>query len=63
MGHSEELINNIVNKLSKQYPPNLFKYVIEKSLTKTKKRMIPDIQVFKGNELNCIVEIGYTRPE
>jgi hypothetical protein len=62
MPHSTDLILMILAKVELDYPPERYRYSIEKFLPGT--RMAPDIVVFgpKGETL-CVVEIGYTRPE
>lgn len=62
MPHSAELIRTILTLVKRDYPPDNYRYVIERFLPGT--RMAPDIAVFSltGQAL-YVVEIGYTRPE
>jgi hypothetical protein len=62
VGHSAALIQSILSKVQKNYPPDQFSFVIEQAIPGS--RMFPDIQVRdKGGNVCCAVEIGYTRPE
>jgi hypothetical protein len=63
MPHDLALIRRICALLEREYDPALYEYVIEKVIPGT--RMHPDVAI-KGKasgKIQCVVEIGYTRPE
>lgn len=62
MGHSAELIQNILNAVQQDYPASQYTFITEKAIPGT--RMHPDIYVLDAEgRAMCAVEIGYTRPE
>ena len=61
MAHSKKLIDDCVKVLSADYPIEQYNYVLEKGLNGA--RVLPDIQIIKGDSVVCVVEIGYTRPD
>lgn len=61
MGHSPQLLEQIAALAAPTYPRDRFQYVFEGSFEA--RRIFPDIQIFDGSTLVCVVEIGYTRPE
>jgi hypothetical protein len=63
MGHSKELLEMIAADVRRTYPEPEHRFVYEKGLKLTDFRNQPDIQIFRGATLVCVVEIGYTRPD
>lgn len=64
MPHNTDLIEFISKKLNETYPPESFRYLIERPLQGFNVKFFPDIQVLDYHDhLLCVVEIGYTRPE
>lgn len=62
MSHPAQLIAKIRTLLESEYPCDLYRYQIEKSIPGT--RMLPDILIMtRSGQMQCAVEIGYTRPE
>ena len=64
MGHSTDLLQEITQLLLTDYPLELgYKYIYEKAIANATARMHPDVIVELDNDVVCVVEIGYTRPE
>jgi hypothetical protein len=66
MPHPKSLLDSIRRELERDYPPSQFAYFEEQTLKEISgPRMMPDFAVRDGEsqELVCLVEIGYTRPE
>jgi hypothetical protein len=63
MGHPRSLLDMVAVDVRRTYPERQFRYEYDKFLRLTDRRNQPDIQVFQGDTLVCVVEIGYTRPE
>jgi hypothetical protein len=63
VSHPRELIQAIQAQVAVDYPLDRFVYQIEKAIPGT--RMFPDLLVRDGisGAIQCVVEIGYTRPE
>jgi hypothetical protein len=63
MSHDPTLIRRICEDLEKDYDPSLYEYVIERPILKS--RMFPDVATIERSSgiFQCVVEIGYTRPE
>lgn len=64
MGHSRQLLDSIADKVLLDYPAESgFEIEFETYLRNIPYRMEPDIWVHRDDEVICVVEIGYTRPE
>lgn len=62
--HPPELLTSIGSVLKQKYPPGNYKYIQEEYIKIGEKRVAPDIQVKDSfNNIVCVVEVGYTRPE
>jgi hypothetical protein len=65
MSHSSKLINRFLHEIKKTYPERSgVQYIIEQRLKGSEINIQPDIQVIdRDDNIVCVVEIGYTRPE
>jgi hypothetical protein len=63
MSHDPTLIRRVCEDLEKDYDPSLYEYVIERPVLEG--RMFPDVATIERSSgmFQCVVEIGYTRPE
>jgi len=64
VGHARNLLDDIAEKVLVDYPQHLgFEVEFETYLPNIPYRMEPDIWIHRDQEIVCVVEIGYTRPE